>query len=313
MREPIPFGRYLLLDRVDVGGMSEVFAARIVAGEGAGRVVALKRLLPTLAEDPELVAMFLDEARIAVQLDHPCVARVEDLGREGPSYYIALEYVPGRDLKALLDLGAARGERMPIPLAAHVGARMLEALDHAHRRCDAQGRDLGIVHRDVSPRNVLLSFAGEVKLIDFGLARAAGLGSPDAGGVLRGRAAYMSPEAAAGGPVDRRSDLFSAAVVLHEMLTGARLFAGAGDLESAERVVTADVLPPRAVNPLVPAALSDAVMAALARDPMRRPPWASDLAAALAPFEAGAGPAELARHLAERFPGDAALERARLG
>src|SRR5919199_2395251 len=211
MHEPVPFGRYLLLDRVDVGGMAEVFLARVTSGEGAGSLVALKRLLPTLADDLELVAMFLDEARIAVQLDHPSIARVEDLGREGGSYYIAMEYVPGKDLAALLALLSRRGEHMPVPLAAHVALRVLEGLDHAHRRRGADGAELGIVHRDVSPRNVLLSFSGDVKLIDFGLARAAGLGARDADGMLRGRAAYMSPEAARGRSVDRRADIFSAA------------------------------------------------------------------------------------------------------
>src|SRR5919199_1023279 len=129
MHEPVPFGRYLLLDRVDVGGMAEVFLARVTSGEGAGSLVALKRLLPTLAEDPELVAMFLDEARIAVQLDHPCIARVEDLGREGESYYIVMEYVPGKALEALLDRLSRRGERVPVRLAAFIATRVLEGLD----------------------------------------------------------------------------------------------------------------------------------------------------------------------------------------
>jgi serine/threonine-protein kinase len=311
MREPVRFGRYLLLDRVDVGGMAEVYAARIAEGEGAGRLVALKRLLPTLAEDAELVAMFLDEARIAVQLDHPAIPRVEDLGRHGASYYIALEYVAGKDLKALLDLLAARRERLPVAIAAHVAVRVLEALDHAHRRRDAAGRELGIVHRDVSPRNVLLSFAGEVKLIDFGLALAAGRGAPGVEGVLRGRAAYMSPEQARGAAVDRRADVFAAAVVLHEMLTGARLFAAATDLAAAERVAAAEVPSPCDANPDVPPALGDVVLAALARDPERRPAWAGELAEAIAPFARGALPEHLAAVLAERFPEDARRERVR--
>jgi eukaryotic-like serine/threonine-protein kinase len=311
MHEPVPFGRYLPLARIDAGGMAEVFLARVAWGEGAGSLVALKRLLPTLADDAELVAMFLDEARIAVQLDHPCITRVEDLGREGGSYYIAMEYVPGKDLAALVDLLSRRGEHMPVALATHVALRVLEGLDHAHRRRGADGAELGIVHRDVSPHNVLLSFSGDVKLIDFGLARAAGLGARDADGVLRGRAGYMSPEAARGRSVDRRADVFSAAVVLHEMLCGARLFAGAGDLDAAERVLTAEVPPPHSVNAEVPPALSAAVMAALARDPERRPAWASELAAAVAPHAARTRPADLACYIAERFPVDAARERAR--
>jgi serine/threonine protein kinase len=159
---------------------------------------------------------------------------------------------------------------------------------------------------------VLLSFSGDVKLIDFGLARAGGLGARDAPGVLRGNPAYMSPEAARGAPVDRRADIFSAAVLLHEMLCGERLFAGAGDLDAAERVLTAEVAPPHEKNPEVPPDLSAAVVAALARDPERRPAWASELAAAVAPHAAAARSADVAGLVAERFPAEAARERARL-
>jgi eukaryotic-like serine/threonine-protein kinase len=311
MREPIPFGRYLLLDRVDVGGMAEVFLARVVVGEGAGRLVAVKRLLPTLAEDPELVRMFLDEARIAVQLDHPGVARVEDLGQHGAAYFIALEYVPGRPLKALLDLLSRRGQRLPVPLACHVGLRLLEALDHVHRRCGADGRALGIVHRDVSPQNVLLSFAGEVKLVDFGLAQAGARGAREVPGVLRGKAAYLAPEQARGQPVDARTDLFATGVLLHEMLTGRRLFAAATDLLALERVMEADVPSPRAMNPEVPEPLAGAVLAALERDPARRPVSAAVLRDAVGPCAAADGPARLAHLLAEAFPEEAARERGR--
>jgi serine/threonine-protein kinase len=311
MRDPVPFGRYRLLERLDVGGMAEVFLARVAEGEGAGRLLALKRLLPTLSEDPELVAMFLDEARIAVQLDHPGVARIEDLGRHGAAYFIAMEYVPGKALRAVLDRLAPRGGRVPVSLAAFVGARMLDALHHAHERRDGARRPLGIVHRDVSPQNVLLSFAGDVKLIDFGLAQARERGAPADPGVVRGKVAYASPEQARGVALDRRSDVFSAGVVLHELLTGARLFAASPDLLALERVLSLEVPSPRAANPEVPEALARAVMAALERDPDRRTPSAAALAAELWPHARGAGPAELASWLAELFPADAERERAR--
>jgi eukaryotic-like serine/threonine-protein kinase len=314
MREPVPFGRYLLLERVDVGGMAEVFAARVTDGEGAGRLVAVKRLLPTLAEDPASVAMFLDEARIAVQLDHPSIARVDDLGQHGATYYIAMEYVPGRPLKAVMEALATRGERLALPLCALVAVRMLAALEHAHARCDGAGRPLGIVHRDVSPQNVLLSFEGEVKLIDFGLAHAGERGARQEPGVVRGKAAYLSPEQARGLPVDARSDLFSAGVVLHELLTGRRLFGAPSDLLALERVLEAPVPSPRAARPEVPVPLAAAVLASLEREPGRRPASAAALAAALAPFarEPAEAAAELAQLMGELFPRELAAERSRV-
>ncbi len=311
MRDPISYGRYLLLERVDVGGMAEVFVARVREGEATGRLVAVKRLLPTLAEDPELVAMFLDEARIAVQLDHSGVTRIEDLGRQGATYYIAMEYVPGRDLRAVLARLAARQERLPVELAALVAGRVLRALEHAHGRRDAQGRELGIVHRDVSPKNVLLSFAGEVKLIDFGLAR--GRGAPEEPGVVRGTSAYMSPEQARGLPVDHRSDVFATAVVLHEMLTGARLFAASTELLAMERVSELAVNSPRTANPDVAEPFARAVLSALQRDPALRFPSAAAFAEAIAPYAGGAGAADLARFLASRFPRDVEKEKERAG
>jgi eukaryotic-like serine/threonine-protein kinase len=311
MREPIPFGRYQLLDRVAAGAMAEVFVARVREGEGAGRLVALKRLWPTLAEDPALVAMFLDEARIAVQLDHPCVARVDDLGQQGASYYIAMEYVAGKDLEALLAALAARGQRLPVPLAAFVAAQVLAALDHAHARRDVAGRPFEVVHRDVSPRNVLLSFAGEVKLVDFGLAQAGRRGAPEEPGVVRGRAGYASPEQARGGAVDARSDLFSTGVVLHEMLTGSPLFAGASDLLALERAAEAPVPSPRELAPDVPEVLAAAVLAALEREPARRPTSAAALRERVSPYASPDGAARLAALLAGLFADDLARERAR--
>lgn len=307
MAPPLAFGPYLLLERLAVGGMAEVYlAARREAP--AGPLVAVKRLLPTVAERPELVRLFLDEARLLASLAHPGIVAVHDLGRVGPTYYMALDYVAGRDLRALLDALAARAERLPVAEAAGIAAQLAAALDHAHRRRDAAGAELRVVHRDVSPTNVLVGLDGAVRLVDFGIAQA-GLPGRRGDGALRGKPAYMSPELVRGLPADRRSDVFALGAVLHELLTGARLFGGGAELEVQERVRRAAAPPPSAARPEVPPALDAVVLRALARDPGDRHPWASALAEALAPFAAGR--AALAARMAAVFPGAEAEERAR--
>jgi serine/threonine-protein kinase len=307
MREPIPFGKYRLLERLAVGGMAEVWLA-----EEAGRPrrrYALKRLLPTLADDPGFVKMFLDEARLGAELNHPGLVPVHDLGREGGAYFMAMDYVAGCDLRHLLRRARLAGQRLPVRLAAWVVARAAEALDHAHRAHAHDGRPLEVVHRDLSPANVLLSFQGGVYVIDFGIARAAFRAHRE-GAALRGKFGYLSPEQARGGPVDRRADVFSLGTVLHEALTGHRLFTGPSDLAVLQRVRDAAVAPPSDLNPAVPPGLDAVVLRALSREPADRDPWAADLAGALAPFAAGAGPGALAAELLARCPDEAARELA---
>ena len=313
MREPIPFGRFLLVDRVAVGGMAEIFAA-VRSGDPAGRPYAVKRILPTLAEDGDLVRMFLDEARLVVQLDHPGVVPVHELGRQGAGYYIAMDYVAGLDLRALVGHARERRERVPVPLAAHVACRVADVLDHAHRRRDAGGGELRVVHRDVSPANVLVGFDGGVRVIDFGIAQAAFRAGPDRA-VLRGKFGYMSPEMVRGLPVDRRSDVFALGIVLHEVLTGERLFTGPSELAVMERVRAAEVRPPSARNPDVPPGLDAIVLRALAREPEARFAWASELRDALVPFARGAAPDDrgpLAQAMARAFPDALRAEEQRL-
>jgi serine/threonine-protein kinase len=297
---PIPFGRFLLLERLAIGGMAEVFAA-IERGDPDARLYAVKRILPSLAEDRELVRMFLDEARLVVQLDHPGIVPVHDLGRLGAGYYIAMEYVAGRDLRALADRFRRRGERLPVEVAALVAARAADALDHAHRGRGADGGELRVVHRDVSPANVLVGFDGAVRVIDFGIAQAA-LRSPRGAPVLRGKFGYMSPEMVRGLPVDRRSDVFALGAVLHELLTGERLFTGPTELAVMERVRSAQPSPPSAANPAVPRQLDRVVLRALAREPEGRFAWASELRDALAPWAGRGGANALSRLMAQTFP-----------
>ncbi len=312
MRSLIRAGRYLLVERVAVGGMAEVFAA-VRPGDETAHAYAVKRILPTLAEDEELVRMFLDEARVQVQLDHPGIVPVHELGRLDAGYYMAMDYVAGRDLRALLDRSRARGTPLPVSLAAHVAWRVADALDHAHRRRDREGAELRIVHRDVSPANVLLGFDGVARIIDFGIAQAAfrRTGSDP----LRGKFAYMSPEMVRGQPVDRRSDIFALGAVLWEMLAGERLFTGPSELAVMERVRACEVPPPSSRNRAVTRALDAVVRRALAREPQDRFAWASELRDALLPYLRGAppdDPAPVRRTMARAFPDELRGEEARM-
>jgi eukaryotic-like serine/threonine-protein kinase len=277
---PVRFGPYLLLERVATGGMAEVFKAK-KAGAGARDFVAIKRIHPTIAQDPAFVEMFLDEARIAKELHHPNIARILDMGQVGRSPYLVMEYVHGRDLRAVLQRVRERGERVPAPMACHVISKVCEGLHHAHDKRDAQGEPLELVHRDVSPQNILVSTAGHVKLIDFGVAKAATTASKTHSGMLKGKLGYMSPEQVRGLPLDRRSDIFAAGIVLYELLTGERLFVGSTDFSTLERIRNVDIQPPSEVAAEVPPELERIVLRALARDPEDRPPTAMDFHDAL--------------------------------
>jgi eukaryotic-like serine/threonine-protein kinase len=306
MTEPIPYGPYLLQQRIAVGGMAEIWLG--IRPEAPRRRMAVKRLLPTLADDRAFVTMFLDEARIGAQLDHPGIVPVQDLGRVGAGYYMAMEYVAGVDLRSLLARCRQLARPLPVALSCWIAARAAEALDHAHRGHGHDGRPLLVVHRDLSPANVLLGFDGRVRIIDFGVASAAFRVHRE-GTALRGKFGYLSPEQVRGLPADRRADVFSLGTVLHEMLAGERLFRGPSDLAVLERVRAAEVAPPSRHHPAVPPALDALVLRALAREPAERFPWASALAEALGPFAAGASAAQLASLLAEHFPEEAARER----
>ncbi|HEX5747812.1 MAG TPA: protein kinase [Archangium sp.] len=277
MKKPTSFGKYLLLERINVGGMAEVFTAKAFGVEGFERILAIKKILPTMAEDEEFITMFIDEARISVELNHANVVRIDELGKHEDTYFIAMEYVAGRDLRTLLERYRRRKEIMPTAQAVFVASKMCEGLDYAHRKKDARGQDLGIIHRDVSPQNILISYEGEVKIIDFGIAKAANRSQKTQAGILKGKFGYMSPEQVRGLPIDRRSDVFAVGVILYEMLTGERLFVGESDFSTLEKVRNADVPMPRQFNPNIPAGLEKVLMKALARDVEDRYQWASDL------------------------------------
>ncbi|HKD18851.1 MAG TPA: protein kinase, partial [Thermoanaerobaculia bacterium] len=275
---PDHFGQYEILERIAAGGMAELYKAKRTGVEGFQKIVAIKKILPHLADDEAFVTMFADEAKLAAQLNHPNIIHIYDLGKiQAGGYFIAMEYVDGRDLRAIQQAGRDLGVPLPVPLAVYVASKVASALDYAHRRRDADGHELNIVHRDVSPQNILISYEGDIKLCDFGIAKAASKASKTQSGALKGKIQYMSPEQAWGKPIDRRSDLFSLGVVLHELLTGERLFGGDTDINVLEKVRSAEISPPSRSNPEVPQNLDAVVLKALAKEPDDRYANASDL------------------------------------
>ena len=284
LREPIPFGKYLLLDRVSVGGMAEVFKAKAFGVEGFEKILAIKRILPTMIEDEDFIEMFIDEAKIAGQLNHANICQIFELGRFDRAHYIAMEYISGKDLLQIMSIFQRRQEFFPLTVAGFIVAKLCEGLDYAHRKRDPGGNTLNIIHRDVSPQNVLVSFDGEIKLIDFGIAKARYRSSKTAAGVLKGKFGYMSPEQVRGLKLDRRSDVFALGTLLYEMVTSIRLFVGESDFSTLEKVRNVDVSPPTRYNPGVPPELERIIMKALARTPEGRYQWANELQEELQAF-----------------------------
>ena len=228
---PKNIGKYQILDRLAVGGMAELFKATQKGDHGFEKLVAIKKILPHLATDRSFVEMFIDEARITAQLDHRHIVQVFELGTDADTPYIAMQYVDGLDVLALLRECARAQIRLPADLAALIARDVLDALDYAHHALDQRGKALGIVHRDISPGNVLLSWRGDVKLTDFGIARAAERRHKTEAGTLKGKYGYMSPEQVSNSDVDQRSDLFSVGILLAEMVMARRLFTSTNDLD----------------------------------------------------------------------------------
>ncbi len=261
------FGQYALLEKIAVGGMAEVWKARMKGVEGFQKTVAIKKILPHLTDNSAFLSMFIDEAKLAAQLAHPNITHIYDLGKIGPDYYIAMEYVEGRNLRALLNAARRQGVRFPLGLALMIGARLASALDYAHRKKGFDGHELGLVHRDVSPQNVLISNEGDIKLCDFGIVKAVSKASHTQMGALKGKLQYMSPEQAWGRQVDGRSDLFSLGAILFEMLTGRRLFPGENEISVLEAVRECRIEAPKALVPSIPDEVDALVRKALGREP----------------------------------------------
>ena len=284
--QPCGYGRYQLLERLAVGGMAEIFRARASGDHGFEKILVIKRILPHLAIDPDFLAMFIDEAKLQCTLQHPKIVQVLEFGQADGQYYMALEFVDGMDTLGLLRACAHKRQRMPVRLAVHIAAEVLDALDFAHAKHDANGRLLGVVHRDVSPSNIFISRRGDVKLGDFGIARASEKErqSKTQAGTLKGKYGYMAPEQVVGADVDARADQFAVGIVLSEMLMGRRLFTAPNDLDVLLMVRDArlDRLEKHGAD--IPAALREILNKILARDPERRFPTAGAARDALQEF-----------------------------
>jgi serine/threonine protein kinase len=282
---PTKFGRFELLERISVGGMAEVFKGCVSGAAGFEKILAIKRILPQLTDDDQFVSMFIQEAKISANLNHPNIGQVFEFGEADGQYFLAMEYIHGKDLRTIQQHFRQQRTGMPVPMALRIISEVCSALDYAHSKRDTSGQLLRILHRDISPQNVLISYEGAVKLIDFGIAKALALNPKTATGLLKGKLSYMSPELVDGSaPVDARSDLFALGTVLYELVTGERLFYDRSDMAILLKVRNAEVQPPSFVNPDVPSGLDPIVLKALARDPADRYQRAEELYEALDHF-----------------------------
>jgi eukaryotic-like serine/threonine-protein kinase len=277
------FGRYRLIQRVGKGGMAEVFRAYIEGCETFQSTFVIKRIRPEKADSTDLIDMFVNEARICALLQHPNIVEVYDFGQIGGAYFMAMEYLRGRDLAAVMRALRLKLAAAPPLLAARIAHEVARGLEHAHAARLPDGTPAEIVHRDVTPSNVMVLRTGSVKVLDFGIAKAAAAAHPPGPRKerVKGKLAYLSPEQVRNGELDRRSDVFSLGVVLWEMLVGQRLFSGENEFQTLRNVLTLPVAPPSARRAEVPAALDAVVARALARDREERTPSAGAFADAL--------------------------------
>ncbi|MBA2540820.1 MAG: serine/threonine protein kinase [Deltaproteobacteria bacterium] len=304
--DPVPFGKYYLLGLIARGGMAEVYRAR---PKDEKRLLALKVMRPQLAREARFIDMFHREGKLAMLLDNRCIVNTVEVGQYEGKYYITMEYIGGRDLTQVLRRCQETQQRIPVPHAVYIAARIAEGLHFAHTLVGPDGRPLNIVNRDVSPSNVRMSYDGEVKLLDFGIAQALMKFTSEIG-ILKGKFSYMSPEQIRGMPLDARTDVFSAGIILHEMLTTEKLFRGDTEFALMEKVRKAEVPPPSNFNRRVTPELDAISLKALARDVADRYQNAQQLAADLDALIAGYrfDPKELRQFMRQLFRKEYAKE-----
>jgi eukaryotic-like serine/threonine-protein kinase len=301
------FGKYALIKKIGSGGMAEVYLARTQVAQGLAKTLVIKKIHTAYARSRQFVTMFVDEAKIALGLNHPNIIQVFDFGAVGDTYFLAMEYVEGLDLLRLLQEAAKARARLPYGISAYIVQQMCKGLDYAHRKPDEFGQPLGIVHRDISPQNILLSWDGGVKIVDFGIARARDVHEEQ--GVIKGKFAYMSPEQARGEPVDCRSDVFAAGIVLFELVCARPLFHGKGK-EALEMVKSGAIPRPRDFAPELPPSLERIILKALSFHRADRYQTARDMQHELGRFQLESGhkvgtlidSGLLANQLSQMFP-----------
>jgi eukaryotic-like serine/threonine-protein kinase len=310
-RYPRPFGKYLLLRQLAIGGMAEVYLARQSGPAGFEKECVIKRILPSLAADQQFVNMFLDEARIAARLSHPNIVQIFDLGtidhEGGGDYFLAMEHVHGVDLQQIEEAELARGGRIPLPIAVRICSNVAEGLEHAHRATDGRGQPLGLVHRDVTPSNVIVSFDGVAKILDFGIAKAVAKRGRTEVGVIKGKIPYMSPEQVQGEVLDARSDIFSLGTVLYELTTGRKPFEGSNAASLSAKIMGEIPPSPALLIDNFPASLAAVIERALAKRSVDRWGSARELHEALEDFLLQSGircsSHDVAAYLDGLFPG----------
>jgi len=279
-----PQQRYRVIEKLESGGMAEVFRAESEGLQGFKKQVAIKRVLPHLSEKKKFISMFLDEARLSAHLTHSNCVQVFDIGVGDNAYFIVMEFVDGANLKSIVESLRKQGKEFPVAYAAFIALEICKGLSYAHELRDPSGQDLHIVHRDMSPPNVLITKFGEIKIVDFGLAKANSQLERSEPGIIKGKFSYLSPEAAMGQDVDARTDIFAVGIILWELLTGQRLFMGDTDFQTVKKVQQAQIPSASAINPAVPADLERILAKSLTREPDARYRTARELGQDLSKF-----------------------------
>ncbi len=311
-----PLGQYQLIEKIAQGGMAEIFRGKALDAHGIEKPVVIKRILPHIAASPEFVKMLIDEAKIAVMLTHGNIAHVYDLGKVADDYFIVMEYVEGKTISQMMKRLQTRGLMMPTPVAVALCIEVANGLDFMHRKTDEFGNPLNIIHRDISPQNLILSNSGTVKIIDFGIAKAKSKISTTDSGVVKGKFAYMSPEHADGESLDQRTDIFSLGIILHELLTGQRLFKGKNNRETVRNVKRGRISPPSELRDGMNAQLDGIVLRALERNREKRYQTAfafqQDLTRFLVEFYPSFSSKDLVKILKELFPEEEVSEKKKI-
>jgi serine/threonine protein kinase/Tfp pilus assembly protein PilF len=281
--EPKQFGKYQLLDKIAIGGMAELFRAKLTGAQGFEKLIAVKKILPNLSREANLVTAFIDEAKLAALLHHENIIQIYDFGSMDDQYFIAMEYLFGKDLRTITRTARARKLALGLENILYIISRICAGLDYSHHLRDLQGKPLNIIHRDINPQNILITYEGQVKIIDFGIAKAAGHNTQTRENLIKGKLAYMSPEQANGQKIDHRSDIFSTGIILYELLADRRMFSGE-TMHVLSLVRDAQYDPPEVVIPDLPSKLNAILKRALAKEPDERYQSAGEMLADIEEF-----------------------------